>query len=185
MNDVRRFFLANNISARKKISETTHTTEIKDTFTAYWEYYRDNVLAGRNNILASICPRVHSNYIFLIYYDEIYRIMYISINAIFTFFFYLLQLYGMYITKLAVAIVLCGGVSKISDTGTRIRSEPHLFLMGDPGTGKSLLLHAAFRLSTRSIFTTGIGATAAGLTASAVKVSIYYMFYFNFLLLYT
>jgi len=74
-------------------------------------------------------------------------------------------------------------VPKTNDTGTRIRSEPHLLLMGDPGTGKSQLLHAASRLSTRSIFTTGIGTTAAGLTAAAVKVSICYTFYFNLLLL--
>jgi hypothetical protein len=179
--NVTQFFLANNISVRRKISETTHfTTEIKDTFTVYWEHYRDNAVIGRDNILASICPQVHSNFIFLIYYDEI-----LHINAIFTFFSYVSQLYGLYIAKLAIAIVLCSGVPKINDTGTRIRSEPHLLLMGDPGTGKSQLLHAASRLSTRSVFTTGIGTTAAGLTAAAVKVSIYYMFYFNFLLLYS
>lgn len=54
------FLMANSISIRRKISEATFsTTEIKDTFTAYWEHYRDKALFGRDNILASICPQVH------------------------------------------------------------------------------------------------------------------------------
>lgn len=54
------FLMANNISIHKKISEATFSTvEIRDTFTAYWEHYKDNVLAGRDNILASICPQVY------------------------------------------------------------------------------------------------------------------------------
>jgi len=77
----------------------------------------------------------------------------------------------MYIAKLALAVVMCGGVAKTNETGTRIRGEPHLLLVGDPGTGKSQLLRVASRLTTRSVFTTGVGSTAAGLTAAAVKVS--------------
>jgi len=79
----------------------------------------------------------------------------------------------MYIAKLALAIVMCGGVTKTNETGTRIRGEPHLLLVGDPGTGKSQLLRVASRLTTRSVFTTGVGSTAAGLTAAAVRVSTY------------
>ncbi|XP_019701010.2 DNA helicase MCM9 isoform X2 [Harpegnathos saltator] len=79
------------------------------------------------------------------------------------------QMYGMYMAKLALAVVLCGGVVKTNETETRVRGEPHLLLIGDPGTGKSQLLRTASRLITRSVFTTGIGTTAAGLTAAAVK----------------
>ncbi|KAL0100732.1 hypothetical protein PUN28_019248 [Cardiocondyla obscurior] len=131
------FLMANSISVCKKITDAFSTAEIKDTFTAYWEHYQNNMLSGRNNILASICP----------------------------------QLYGMYISKLALAVVMCGGVSKTNESGTRIRGEPHLLLVGDPGTGKSQLLRVASRLATRSVFTTGVGSTAAGLTAAAVKDS--------------
>ncbi|XP_015190524.1 PREDICTED: DNA helicase MCM9-like isoform X1 [Polistes dominula] len=79
------------------------------------------------------------------------------------------QLYGMYTIKLALAVVLSGGVSKVNDSGTRVRGEPHLLMIGDPGTGKSQLLRIASKLSTISVHTTGIGTTAAGLTAAAVK----------------
>lgn len=88
----------------------------------------------------------------------------------------------MYFAKLALAVVICGGVAKTNETGIRVRGEPHLLLIGDPGTGKSQLLHTASRLITRSVFTTGIGTTAAGLTAGAVKVSHVKYFIFIYLI---
>lgn len=77
----------------------------------------------------------------------------------------------MYFAKLALAVVLCGGVTKTNETETRVRGEPHILFIGDPGTGKSQLLRIASKLITRSVFTTGFGSTAAGLTAAAIKVS--------------
>ncbi|XP_023246254.1 DNA helicase MCM9-like [Copidosoma floridanum] len=81
------------------------------------------------------------------------------------------QLYGMYSLKLALAVILCGGVSKTTKSGTRVRGDSHLLLCGDPGTGKSQILRTAARLAARSILTTGVGTTAAGLTAAAIKDS--------------
>ena len=40
----------------------------------------------------------------------------------------------MFVVRLAVSLVLTGGVSRRDQsTGTRIRGESHLLLVGDPG----------------------------------------------------
>ena len=81
------------------------------------------------------------------------------------------QVFGLYIVKLAVTLVLIGGVQRADNSGTKTRGESHLLLIGDPGTGKSQFLKYASKLMPRSVLTTGIGTTSAGLTVTAVKDS--------------
>jgi DNA helicase MCM9 len=49
------------------------------------------------------------------------------------------QVYGLYVVKLAVLMVLVGGVPRRTEGGTRIRGESHMLLVGDPGIGPTTL----------------------------------------------
>lgn len=79
------------------------------------------------------------------------------------------SLFGLEEEKAALALQMFGGVSKSSDETTRIRGDIHIFLMGDPSTGKSQLLSFVATVAPRAIYASGKAATAAGLTAAAVR----------------
>ncbi|MFA5945085.1 MAG: minichromosome maintenance protein MCM [Candidatus Thermoplasmatota archaeon] len=78
-------------------------------------------------------------------------------------------IYGLETEKDALILALFGGVSKEYKDGSRNRGDIHVLLVGDPGVAKSQLLRYLAKLAPRAIFTSGKGASAAGLTAAAVK----------------
>ena len=52
------------------------------------------------------------------------------------------QIYGLFAVKLACLLMLIGGVARADASGTAIRGEVHMLLVGDPGTGATLLFPA-------------------------------------------
>ncbi|MDM7275501.1 MAG: minichromosome maintenance protein MCM [Thermoprotei archaeon] len=81
------------------------------------------------------------------------------------------SIYGYWDLKEAIALLLFGGAPKTLPDGTRIRGDIHVLFVGDPGVAKSQLLQAATRIAPRSLYTTGKGSTAAGLTAAVLRDS--------------
>lgn len=80
------------------------------------------------------------------------------------------DIHGMHLVKLAIVLALSSGSFGATDDGATVRGNSHLLLVGDPGLAKSKLLRFAANIMNRSVMTTGMGCSAAGLTAAAVKV---------------
>jgi len=78
-------------------------------------------------------------------------------------------IHGMNEVKSAIALQLFGGCNKVMDDGTTIRGDMHVLLVGDPGVAKSQILRYMSMLAPRGIYASGKSASAAGLTAAAVK----------------
>src|SRR3989344_1316683 len=79
------------------------------------------------------------------------------------------SIYGYENIKEAVVMQLFGGVKKIREDGTRTRGDIHMFLVGDPGSGKSQLLRYVATLAPKARYMSGKGSTAAGITATVVR----------------
>ncbi|KAF9012404.1 MCM2/3/5 family-domain-containing protein [Cyathus striatus] len=79
------------------------------------------------------------------------------------------SIYGHEDIKTAIALSLFGGVTKDINHKHRIRGDINVLLLGDPGTAKSQFLKYVEKTAHRSVFATGQGASAVGLTASVRK----------------
>jgi len=79
------------------------------------------------------------------------------------------SIYGMDDVKTAMALQLVSSPAVHHIDGTNTRGDIHILLVGDPGIAKSQLLKYVVGLSPRGIYTSGKGASSAGLTAAAVK----------------
>ncbi len=79
------------------------------------------------------------------------------------------SIYGHDKIKEALVLQLAGGCRKVRPDGITTRGDMHLLLVGDPGAAKSQLLKRIYKIAPRARFTSGKGATAAGITASVVK----------------
>lgn len=74
--------------------------------------------------------------------------------------------------KLALVLSLFGGTQKQLDTGSQIRGNINVLLIGDAGTAKSQYLQTMNEIAPKSVMASGKGATAAGLTATAEQSNL-------------
>ncbi|KNH09443.1 DNA replication licensing factor MCM9-like protein [Perkinsela sp. CCAP 1560/4] len=87
------------------------------------------------------------------------------------------SIHGLFHIKLALVLVLIGGVRRSSDDGVQRRGTSHILIDGAASVGKTSLLKQALFLSSLKLkgrggaLITGTGATVAGLTAAAVRES--------------
>ncbi|EZG44854.1 putative DNA replication licensing factor MCM5 [Gregarina niphandrodes] len=80
-------------------------------------------------------------------------------------------IHGLEDIKLSVACMLFGGSRKPLPDGGSIRGDIHVLLLGDPSTAKSQLLKYVSQVAPVSVYTSGKGSSAAGLTAALVRDS--------------
>jgi replicative DNA helicase Mcm len=78
-------------------------------------------------------------------------------------------IYGHDRIKEALLLQLVSGCRKVRDDGVVTRGDMHILLIGDPGSGKSMLLKRINIVAPKSRFISGKGVSGAGLTASVVK----------------
>lgn len=82
------------------------------------------------------------------------------------------SVYGHLDVKRAIALSLFGGERKNPGEKHRVRGDINVLICGDPGTAKSQFLKYITKCAPRSVFTTGQGASAVGLTAYVQKSPI-------------
>jgi DNA replication licensing factor MCM5 len=78
-------------------------------------------------------------------------------------------IYGHDDIKKAVACLLFGGSPKKLPDGMRLRGDINVLLLGDPSVAKSQFLKFVERAAPIAVYTSGKGASAAGLTAAVIK----------------
>lgn len=79
------------------------------------------------------------------------------------------SVYGEKHVKTSIAMSMFGGVAKVVAGQHKIRGDINVLILGDPGMAKSQCLKYVEKTCHKAVFTTGKGASAAGLTASVKK----------------
>ncbi|XP_026829901.1 DNA helicase MCM8 isoform X2 [Ooceraea biroi] len=75
------------------------------------------------------------------------------------------SIYGHEMIKAGLILSLFGGNAKRAQS----RDDIHILLVGDPGLGKSQMLQACARISTKGVYICGNSSTSSGLTVTLTK----------------
>eukprot|EP01135_Chromosphaera_perkinsii_P002385 Nk52_evm39s222 gene=Nk52_evmTU39s222 len=81
------------------------------------------------------------------------------------------SIYGHELVKAGLCLGMFGG-SKVQNSNKgnlSLRPDPHIIVVGDPGLGKSQLLHAVANVAPRGVYVCGNTTTSSGLTVTLVK----------------
>jgi len=79
------------------------------------------------------------------------------------------SIFGHADIKKAIACLLFGGCPKKLPDGMKLRGDINVLLLGDPSVAKSQFLKFVDRVAPISVYTSGKGSSAAGLTASVLR----------------
>jgi len=79
------------------------------------------------------------------------------------------SIYGYEKVKESLLLQLVGGVRKVRSDKVVSRGDTHILLVGDPGSGKSVMLKRISTISPKGRYVSGKGVSGAGLTASVVR----------------
>lgn len=71
--------------------------------------------------------------------------------------------------KKGILLMLTGGMHKVTKTGTNLRGDINVCVVGDPSTAKSQFLKYVAEFMPRAVYTSGKASSAAGLTASVIR----------------
>lgn len=78
-------------------------------------------------------------------------------------------IYGLDDVKKACACVLFGGTRKEVGADSKVRGDINILMLGDPSVAKSQILKFVDQVAPISVYTSGKGSSAAGLTAAVVR----------------
>merc|ERR1711957_937842 len=78
-------------------------------------------------------------------------------------------IYGHEDIKKAICCLMFGGSPKKLPDGMRLRGDINVLLLGDPSVAKSQFLKFTERVAPICVYTSGKGASAAGLTAAVIR----------------
>ena len=81
------------------------------------------------------------------------------------------SIFGHEDIKKALACLLFGGSRKLLPDKMKLRGDINVLMLGDPGVAKSQFLKFVEKVAPISVYTSGKGSSAAGLTASVVRDS--------------